>query len=378
MTAITKVPALGQAWSGNWQARIFERLRVRGFKSVTAFSESRPTASAVEMADELSIDHAAGINHADVAAAQILRIWREEARRGGPEAVERFARRTLVGELHRDLPEGWRADWTSNDPETKVAVSRAARSTGRWICYLGDEHEPAADCVLDAVLDAGRTGRIPPGWLPAGADDPLLVDIFRCHWAEPQASSATSSRVSSAAMPVVRTLTNAAVVCPATLHVEALRSWFERQGWTEVDLESSADNVLRVSVLQRNNDPVATCVFLDAVSPVVTLMLVSLAPELARMCKRTVTCHEILGRNIGDPDPSDALEPPGYDLRVRSFEVTPAGDTQKLDPPFGDESLFEARGGFDETVASVLEEVIKFKADEWSRSWWAYLEPTPS
>jgi hypothetical protein len=140
------------------------------------------------MADELSIDHEARIDHADVAAEQLLQIWREEARMGGPEAVERFARRTLVGDLHRDLPEGWRADWTRSDPETKAAVSRVTGAAGRWTCNLSKEYWPAADRVLDAMLDAGRTGRIPPGWLPPNADDPLLVDIFRHHWAEPPAS----------------------------------------------------------------------------------------------------------------------------------------------------------------------------------------------
>ena len=65
-SSITKVPALGQASSGDWQARIFERLRVRGLESVTALSERYPTASTIEMADELSSDHEAAIDHADV------------------------------------------------------------------------------------------------------------------------------------------------------------------------------------------------------------------------------------------------------------------------------------------------------------------------
>lgn len=182
MTAITKVPALGQAWLGDWRVRVLDRLRARGFPTVTAFSESRPIASAAELADELSVDDAASIDRADVAAEQLLRIWREEARGAGPEAIERFARRTLVGELRRDLPEGWRADWTHKDPETTAAVSRAAQALGRWVCYLSDDDKPAADSVLDAMVAAGRDGTIPPGWLPSGPDDPILVDMFRRHW----------------------------------------------------------------------------------------------------------------------------------------------------------------------------------------------------
>src|SRR4051812_35246394 len=126
MTAgsITRTPGLGQAWSGNWQARVLDRLRVRGFERVTEFSESRPKASTIELADELSTEHEVGIHHADVAAEQLVRIWREEATHEGPEAIERFARRLLVGELHQDLPEGWRSEWSSE--EAGPAMSRLA------------------------------------------------------------------------------------------------------------------------------------------------------------------------------------------------------------------------------------------------------------
>ena len=41
------------AWQGNWLVRLSERVRDRGYDSVTAFAEARPTASLVELADEL-------------------------------------------------------------------------------------------------------------------------------------------------------------------------------------------------------------------------------------------------------------------------------------------------------------------------------------
>lgn len=182
MTArsITRLPGLGQAWSGNWQGRVLDRLRVRGFDRVTTFGESRPTASAIQLAEELSTDHEVGINHADVAAEQLVRLWREEATRDGLEAIARFARRLLVGELHQDLPEGWRAEWRSE--EAGPAMSRLAGVASEWICDLDEEHQPAAHRVFTAMLKAGEDGRIPPGWLPANADDSLLVDLFRHHW----------------------------------------------------------------------------------------------------------------------------------------------------------------------------------------------------
>jgi hypothetical protein len=122
-----------------------------------------------------------------VAADQVVSLWRGEAQSGGPGAVERFARRTLVDELRQDLPGGWRADWTAADSETKAAASRLALSTGRWLTYLDDEHESAGSRVLDAMLDAGRDGSISEGWLPADADDPMLAEIFRIYWCDPVA-----------------------------------------------------------------------------------------------------------------------------------------------------------------------------------------------
>jgi hypothetical protein len=143
MSTTVKVPARGQAWLGDWHARVVDRLRVRGFGSVTEFGESRPRVSLLELATELSTDD--GIDRSDVAAEQLLRVWRGEAQTGGPGAVERFARRTLVGELCRDLPGGWRADWTLADSETKAAASRLALTTGRWIAYLDDKDEDAGN-----------------------------------------------------------------------------------------------------------------------------------------------------------------------------------------------------------------------------------------
>jgi hypothetical protein len=177
---IRKIPALGQAWSVDWRARLFERLRSRGFSTVTAFAESRPTTSTIELADELSTDIAGQVNHSDVAADQVIRIWREEARRDGEEATERFARRFLVGELCRDLSDGWRADWKG--AEAQSAMSRMTALTARWASYMGDEYDLASERVLDAMLAAGREGSIPERWCPTSADDPLLVEIFRRHW----------------------------------------------------------------------------------------------------------------------------------------------------------------------------------------------------
>jgi hypothetical protein len=176
------VRGVGQAWLGDWRSRLVERLRARGFDSMTGFADAIPQASLQAMAEDLSTNHETGIDRADLCAEQLVQVWRNEAQGRGPEAVERFSRRMLVGELHRDLPEGWRTNWPRSDP----ATSRLASVTAEWICNHAEEDQRAAERACDAMLDEGRAGGIPPGWLPANADDPLLVEIFRLHWREPR------------------------------------------------------------------------------------------------------------------------------------------------------------------------------------------------
>ena len=35
----------GRSWEGNWRGRLYERVRERGYDSLTAFATDRPTAS---------------------------------------------------------------------------------------------------------------------------------------------------------------------------------------------------------------------------------------------------------------------------------------------------------------------------------------------
>ena len=32
----------GRSWQGNWKARLYERVRERGYDSLTAFADARP------------------------------------------------------------------------------------------------------------------------------------------------------------------------------------------------------------------------------------------------------------------------------------------------------------------------------------------------
>ena len=145
------------AWQGNWLVRLRERVRDRGYDSVTAFAEARPTASLVELADELG---------EDIAGVQIHRVLVEEAERS--HKVTRLVRATLVRELWERLPDGWPP--TLEDPH-RVEVAMAL---GSWCAYTPTTHQERVRKAGDALM----ANPPPPGWRPLGPDDELLRTLL--------------------------------------------------------------------------------------------------------------------------------------------------------------------------------------------------------
>ncbi len=43
----------GRAWEGNWKVRLYERVRERGFNSLTAFAEARPAVPLYALAGDV-------------------------------------------------------------------------------------------------------------------------------------------------------------------------------------------------------------------------------------------------------------------------------------------------------------------------------------
>jgi hypothetical protein len=144
------------AWEGNWAERIGERVRAKGFASLLEFSEARPTATFLELADELGEE--------DVAAVQIEWVLKDEALERNSFA--RFARASLVRTIYEQLPQGWGIG--------KKADFRRAGVYADWRGTLGPEYNDATDRVFDAL----ETANPPRGWLPAGADDPIIDKAF--------------------------------------------------------------------------------------------------------------------------------------------------------------------------------------------------------
>ncbi|ATB38234.1 NUDIX hydrolase [Cystobacter fuscus] len=147
-----------RSWEGNVKARLYERVRERGYDSLTAFADARPTASLVELAEELGPD--------DVAGVQVFSGLVAEAERN--HQVTRLVRGQLVRELCACLPNGWP---TVLDDTNRFDVAHAL---GAWIAFTPETHKERARKVRDVLLATPP----PPGWLPLGPDDELLRTLL--------------------------------------------------------------------------------------------------------------------------------------------------------------------------------------------------------
>lgn len=148
----------GRSWQGNWKTRIYERVRERGYDSLTAFAEARPTASLVELAEELGRD--------DIAGVQVFSGLVAEAERN--HQVTRLVRAQCVRELHAYLPAGWPSEMGD---ENRFKVARALAG---WYSFTPETHKERVDRAGDALLAN------PPlaGWHPLGPDDELLRTLL--------------------------------------------------------------------------------------------------------------------------------------------------------------------------------------------------------
>ncbi|XXF77034.1 NUDIX hydrolase [Myxococcaceae bacterium GXIMD 01537] len=148
----------GHPWQGNWVVRLYERVRDRGYESLTAFAEARPTASLVELAEELGPD--------DVAGVQVLRGLLDEAERR--RHVTRFVRDVFVRLWTQSVPDGWP---TVLDDANRFKVAKAL---GSWFAYTPETHRARVDQASDALFISPP----PPGWRPLGPDDELLLTLL--------------------------------------------------------------------------------------------------------------------------------------------------------------------------------------------------------
>jgi hypothetical protein len=148
----------GRSWQGNWKARLYERVRERGYDSLTAFAEARPAVPLVELAEELGKD--------DVAGVQVLSGLLAEAEQR--KQVTRFVRDVLVRHMSENLPDGWPAVLDDD------SLFQVAQTLGCWSADTPYTHEERVKQARAAL----RAHPPPPGWRPLGPDDELLRTLL--------------------------------------------------------------------------------------------------------------------------------------------------------------------------------------------------------
>ncbi|ATB31395.1 NUDIX hydrolase [Melittangium boletus] len=146
----------GHPWDGKWKTRLYERVRERGYDSLTAFAEARPTASLVALAEELG----------EFAGVQVFSGLVAEAERS--HQLTRLVRGQFVREFSENLPDGWP---TVMDDEARFAVAEALSF---WSAYTPKTHEKRVEQARAAL----RAAPPPPGWRPLGPDDELLLTLL--------------------------------------------------------------------------------------------------------------------------------------------------------------------------------------------------------
>jgi hypothetical protein len=137
---------------------LYERVRERGYSSLTAFAEARPAVPLNLLAEELGKE--------DVAGVQVLNGLLAEAERR--KQVTRFVRDVLVRQFSESLPRGW--------PVTMDDASRfqVGKALGCWSADLPEAYQERAEQVMAAL----RATPPPPGWRPLGPDDELLRTLL--------------------------------------------------------------------------------------------------------------------------------------------------------------------------------------------------------
>lgn len=163
----------GYEWRRLWHKRLFALIRERGHSSVSEYIEGNPVASLLDLAEDLG--------SGNVAAIQLEWLWVAEAEAN--DRLERCARSLLARGICQKLPEGWHREWPDIPGDPTTPRYRQISAFASMEASIPERYQGAADRVWSALQAAD----ICEGWLPTGGDDPVLVEIFGCHWPDPMA-----------------------------------------------------------------------------------------------------------------------------------------------------------------------------------------------
>jgi hypothetical protein len=148
-----------------WTEALSQALKLRGFASLTEYADSLPAVSLADLASDLGGE--------PMALGQRLSA---EAETTG--TMERCARSLFARDFRGDLPEGWQPVGGDRSDE---ATSQEFQLAGIFLTLLTAFPEAYHDAI-ERVERAMCTMDLPSGWLPEGADDPALIELFGSCW----------------------------------------------------------------------------------------------------------------------------------------------------------------------------------------------------
>ena len=150
-------------WMLDWPDRVARLVRAMGYADLQSLLATMPAATYEEVANE--------IGH-DVAPIQVLVVQFKEAKLAN--AVRRAAMDSLARQVTDEFPQGW---GIAERPEYRSAVALADWISSIVVSGDCEAYENRLDNIADSLQP-------PTGWIPTGADDPVIRAAFDMHWPE--------------------------------------------------------------------------------------------------------------------------------------------------------------------------------------------------
>jgi hypothetical protein len=148
---------MSKTWEGDIDAKVYQRVKEKGYSTVREFAESLPTKSYVELAKELG---------EDVAGIQIEAVLADEYQNANE--LVRFIKSNLVRCLNKFVKNGWDVDEDFDDTRSSAYASWASSFVGNG--------RNIAEKSWKSLKNSNNLHR---GWLPKDADDPILTEAFK-------------------------------------------------------------------------------------------------------------------------------------------------------------------------------------------------------
>jgi hypothetical protein len=156
---------LADVWSTDWEKRLRERIRARGFERVEDYFAAHPLASYSELASDLGDD---------IAPIQMTRLQLSEAKQA--RGLRAAAKDVMVRVLRAELPEGWGRVPAGDDAEPDYLNASAFASWGAPMKWAG-----VADEVIAAVGER-LNASAPVGWKPTDSADAHISAVIDACW----------------------------------------------------------------------------------------------------------------------------------------------------------------------------------------------------